>query len=187
MASKPLEAPVRTALLSASAAALLLAGCAHRPPANTVELTVVSQPAGAYISEKGSTLAGLAPLVLQYPMAGLTKDKNGCYVVRGFDARWGSGAASSSAGTVLFCGGGQKFHFVLQRNPADPGLDKDLAFALQLDQRQEDRDNALVEGIAAGFAGAMDARNQQRQPVKIAPINCTSRRNISGTVTTDCN
>lgn len=178
---------MRTALLYVSAATVFLAGCANRPPPNTVVLTVMSQPAGAYISEKGTNTAGLAPLELQYPMAGLTKNKDGCYVVRGFDARWGSGAASSSAGTVLFCGGGQKFHYLLKRNPADPGLDKDLEFALKLEQRQEDRDNALIEGMAAGFAGAMDARNQQRQPVQIAPIKCTSKRTISGSVVTDCN
>lgn len=188
-------------LIALGLAAAFLTGCAtqqaNRIPPNTVQLTVMSEPAGAFIAEKGTTIRGIAPLVLSYPATGVPKDNNGCAVVKGFEARWGSGAAASTNNTLRFCGGGNKFHYVLNRNPADPGLDKDLQIAMQLTQQQQaataqaqaekDRQtDALIEGLAAGFAGAMDAR-AARQPVQISPMRCTSKRTISGSVVTDCN
>ena len=188
-------------LLAAAFTAVLLTGCAtqqaNQIPPNTVQLTIMSEPAGAFISEKGTTTRGMAPLVLTYSASGLSKDNNGCSVVKGFEARWGSGASASTTNTLRFCGGGNKFHYVLNRNPADPNLDKDLQIAMQLTQQQQaaaaqaqaERDrrtDAMIEGLAAGFAGAMDAR-AARQPVQIAPMTCTSKRTISGSVVTDCN
>lgn len=174
--------------------AAVLCGCANRLPANTVEITVVSQPAGAYISEKYSSNAGLSPLVLHYPIAKMEVDKNGCYIASGFDARWGSGAAATSGGTLRMCPPANKFKYVLKRNLSDPGLDKDLAFENQLGQQQQAaqaaqsaKEDAMIEALATGFAGAMDARaaaQQQRQ--QQAPIRCTSKK-VFERVETVCN
>lgn len=166
---------VKTVLIAACVVAL--AGCASRVPANTVELTVVSQPPGAYITEKGTGTGGVSPIVLRYPVAGLPKDKNGCSVVKGFDAKWVSGAVASTNSTLLFCAAGNKFHYVLNRNPDAPGLDRDLQHAQALTQRQDARENTAIEAAAAGFAGAMGAWNasaQQRQPA--APVRCVSKK-----------
>lgn len=165
------------------AAAMALVGCAQRPPPNTVVLTVLSEPPGAYITEKGTSMAGLAPQALQYPLPSLPKDAEGCFVVKGFDARWGSGASASTAPTMRLCGGGMEFHHILKRNPADPGLDKDLDFALKLQQRQDARDNAVVNGVAAGIAASIgDHQHRSNRP---APIRCTTRKTIGG-VETNC-
>lgn len=145
----------------------------------------------------------MSPQIYSYPASLFRKDDNGCIYTHGFDARWGSGAGASSSKNIRLCPtvSRDRFNLVVSRNPADPDLDKDLRFAMELADRKQAaaaqaqaekdrRENALIEGLAAGFAGAMDARaarQQQAQPVQIAPMRCTSQRQISGSVVTECN
>lgn len=176
---------MRIALLPIAATAAFLAGCANHVPPGTVHLTVLSQPAGAYVVDKKVGKGGVAPQTYSYPTAQFAKDQAGCIHVFGFDARWGSGAAATSAPTIRLCPSeGNQFTVTVARNPADPGLDRDLDFALRLDQAQAAKDNARIEGLAAGFIGAMEVRNAQQQ--RMAPIRCTSR-NTFGRIETDCN
>lgn len=196
--------------------ALLIAALASAPAwaqlADTVFVTVTTQPEGAYVTDMNKGMGGIAPQIYSYPAFQFKKDDNGCMYIYGFDARWGSGAAASSTKAVRLCPSVNKAQFgvVVKRNPADPDLDKDLRFALELADRKQAaaaqaeaaaaqaqaaaaqaqaekdrRANALIEGLAAGFAGAMDAR-AARQPVQIAPTRCTSKRTISGSVVTEC-
>ena len=61
-------------------------------------LIVTSQPEGAYITERGTGKSfGTTPVVLFYDAESLLKYKtaNDCYIVKGFDARWVSGATAS--------------------------------------------------------------------------------------------
>lgn len=193
---------MRLAFLAAAAIAAFLAGCATQTPANIVTLTTTSSPAGAYITETGQSNGALSSYTSEWTVAHLEKfkDNKGCYLVKGLSAKWGSGATARSPDVIKLCGGAGNYTWVLNRDPAHPGLHLDLDFALRYtgqqqqlqaaqaaqEAREEARTNAIVEGLAAGFAGAMDARNA-RQPVQVAPIRCTSKRTISGSVTTECN
>lgn len=182
--------------------AAVLTGCAGQP-INTVSLTVSSQPAGAYITPIGEPNGSLATLTRTWKLSEMSrykKDSQGCHLVPGYAAKWGSGAFTASSDYVTICGGAGYYTIVLNRDTSHPGLDRDLEFALKVERhqqhqqqqqaaavaREDARTDAIIEGLAAGFAGAMDAR-AARQPVQIAPIRCTSKRSISGTVTTDCN
>lgn len=167
---------------------LSISGCANQVAPGTVELTVSSQPPGAYITEKNSSNAGVAPVTAWYKIDTLAKDKNGCYLVSGFNARWGSGASTSSGNTLRMCPPQKEFTVVLKRNPADPGLDKDLAFANKL-QRQQQEDgaavgNALLEGIAAG-ATSTNNRSTGSQELRLAPTRCITKQ-VWGRIETEC-
>jgi hypothetical protein len=180
------------------AAALLGCGSASAQLADTVFITVHSQPEGAYITDMLKHAGGIAPQVYSYPASQFKKDDNGCIYTYGFDARWGSGAAASSTKSILLCPSASKdqFYVILKRDPSAPGLDKDLRFSMELADRKQNaaaqvqaekdrRENAMIEGLAEGFAGAMGAR-AARQPVQVAPLRCTSKRTISGSVDTVC-
>jgi hypothetical protein len=61
-------------------------------------LSVYSQPEGAYMTEVSTgRVFGMAPIHVVYNKDGLEKNKDasGCYLVKGFDARWISGATTS--------------------------------------------------------------------------------------------
>lgn len=185
--------------------AALASATAQAQLADTVFITVTSQPDGAYITDMRKGVGGMSPQIYSYPASLFKKDDNGCIYTYGFDARWGSGAAASSTKVIRLCPSVDKtqFRVVVNRNPADPDLDKDLRFALELADRKQAasaqaqaaaaqaqaekdrRANALIEGLAAGFAGVMDAR-AARQPVQVSPMKCTSKRTISGSVVTEC-
>ena len=74
-----------------------LTGCATHST-----LTVTSQPSGASITEAGTGKAlGVAPVVLYYDAH---KDASGCFQVGGLNAKWVSGATTSSEPIIRFCG-----------------------------------------------------------------------------------
>jgi hypothetical protein len=111
-------------------AAIALSGCAS----SHVQLQVNTQPAGAYITEANGTVLGTAPVLTQYPRESLKKhnDGRGCSVVKGFNAQWVSGATATTGPTVRLCGKDDLFNITITRNTSEPGLDKDLEFALRL-------------------------------------------------------
>ena len=121
---------------------LAITGCA-KP-----KLTVFSQPEGAYISDLSGNAFGVAPVTLNYNLDDLKKhrDSNGCFLVGGIQGTWPSGASSSS-GTIKLCVVSTlSFNVTINRRPESPGLDKDLQFALQLQQARQQsiqqKDNA---------------------------------------------
>lgn len=184
MPSRSKGMTVKTVLMTACAVAL--AGCASSP-SNMVTLIVSSQPAGAYITPIGEANGRLATLTRAWQpaeMARYKKDANGCHLVPGYAAKWGSGAASVSPNYIAICGSAGEYTYILNRAPSHPGLDRDLEFALKVEgqmRRQahatEARQNAAVEAAAAGFAGAMGAWNasaQQQRPA--APVRCVSKK-----------
>ncbi len=193
--------------ITMAAGAAMLTGCATQPVAivrgtpSRIILAIHSQPSGAYITENVNKKGGIAPQLYSYPLDQFRKDENGCIYVAGFEARWGSGASAVSPKVVKMCpSASNEFNVVLKRDPADPGLDKDLEFAARLDQQkqaaqeqraaaQERKEAAIIEGLAAGFAGAMDARAaaaQQPRVERVAPMRCTSKK-VLGRIETECN
>ena len=157
---------------------ILAAGCATQ-----ASLTVTSQPEGAFITEKGTGNSyGIAPVIVVYDSAVLVHHKapDGCYLVKGFDARWVSGAAASLE-LVRLCGsnvGSYKISF--SRDPTLPGLDRDLQFALQVQALHAQQQQAKAAQAAAAAALFSAWATTQRPNV-----NCTSTQ-IGNTVQTNC-
>lgn len=126
----------------------LLAGCSPDP----TSLVVKSEPDGAYITANDTGAAlGTAPVKIEYDKAKLLKkankdDKAGCYRVKGFKARWISGATAASTSTIRLCDPvGKSFTVTLQRNTKDPDLEKDLQFARQDKDLQIQQQQAITE------------------------------------------
>ena len=83
-----------------SAFVLLTGACA-----NTYSLVVESEPEGATLTTLGTDVAlGLAPVLLVYEKGDLEKSRqeDGCYRVRGIEARWRSGAMAVM-GPITLC------------------------------------------------------------------------------------
>lgn len=157
--------------------AALLTGCAS----NSVLLYVHTQPPGAYVSEKTSgTAFGVSPVAVTYTRAGLKghKDKTGCSIVKGFDARWVSGATAASEETIRLCGGSDAYNITIQRNPAAPGLEQDLDFSL----RMQNANAVQRQAAAAEAAAAIQLMGVMQQS---APVNCTTMP-IGRTIQTNC-
>lgn len=160
----------------------LLTGCATHST-----LTVSSQPSGAYITETGTGKAyGVAPVVVNYDAKALSahKDASGCYLVKGFNARWVSGATTSSEPTIRLCGSNTgAYTYQLSRDTYTEGLDKDLDFAM----RQSAVRAQQAQAQAAQDAAAIQAWSaiQAAQPKPVTPISCNSYA-IGNSVQTNC-
>ena len=171
-----------------------LTGCATQST-----LTVTSQPSGAYITEAGTGRAhGVAPVVIYYDATALSahKDASGCFPVGGLNAKWVSGATTSSEPIIRLCGSNTGvYRYLLSRDMNAEGLDKDLDFAM--------RQSAVAAQQAQASAANSQANLQmfnlsqqllkQSQPQVLAPsiappsqINCVSRQQ-GNQVITNCN
>jgi hypothetical protein len=161
---------------------VLVTGCATHST-----LTVSSQPSGAYITETGTgTAFGIAPVVLSYDAKALSahKDASGCYLVKGFNAKWASGATTSSEPKIRLCGSNTgAYTYSLSRDTNAEGLDIDLDFAM----RQNTVNAQQAQARAAQKAAAIQAWNaiQAAQPKSVAPINCDSFA-LGNSVQTNC-
>jgi hypothetical protein len=126
---------------------VFVSGCAS----DSTSLTVQSEPDGAYISaiDTGAAL-GVAPVTIEFDKAKLltkaNKDpKSGCFRVKGFSARWFSGATASSKEAIRLCNPvGKKFTVTLRRNANDADLEKDLQFATQDKDVQTQQQQAIA-------------------------------------------
>ena len=165
----------------------VLSGCASQST-----LTVSSQPTGAYITETETGKAiGTAPTVVYYDSKAMAqnKDSSGCFLVKGFNAQWVSGATATSPSAIRLCGsttGAYTFQF--SRDSYAPGLDKDLEFALRQDSvRAQQRQSQAMQNSAAIQAwSAMQAVQPKPViPVPVTPINCTSYA-LGTTIQTNC-
>jgi hypothetical protein len=109
---------------------MLGVGCATQ-----ASLTVFSQPAGAYISAiSPGTRGGIAPFTFYYDGNALKayKGPDGCYLVKGFKARWVSGVSAREQ-NVRLCGSSTgDYNITVIRDPSAPGFEKDMQFALQV-------------------------------------------------------
>lgn len=160
---------------------VMVSGCATQ-----AHLTVMSQPEGAFITEKGTGRSyGTAPVTLFYERAVLLNNKapDGCYLVKGFDARWVSGA-SASLEVVRLCGSDVgNYNISFNRDSAQAGLDRDLQFALQLQtlRVQQQQAKAAQDAATAALFSAW-ANTQKTQQTN---VNCTSTQ-IGNTIQTNC-
>ena len=129
-----------------------LTGCATHST-----LTVTSQPSGASITEAGTGKAlGVAPVVLYYDAH---KDASGCFQVGGLNAKWVSGATTSSEPIIRFCGSNTGiYRYLFIRDAKAEGLDKDFDFSM--------RQSAVAAQQAQAQAKA--ANSQAQVPPSIA-------------------
>jgi hypothetical protein len=170
--------PYRKATLAAACVVLVSAGCSTQ-----ASLTLFSQPEGAYLTEKSSGKAyGIAPAKVHYDGAALLKHKgaDGCFLVRGFEARWISGA-TATLDTIRLCGSHiGDYNITFSRNPSQPGFEQDLQFALKLQalRAQQQQAQAAEDAASAALYQAFSSQQQNR-------ISCTTNQ-IGGTVFTNC-
>lgn len=157
---------------------VLFTGCATQ-----ATLSIYSQPEGAYITEVGTGKSyGMAPVAVVYDPASLNLYKNaeGCFMVKGFEARWVSGAATT-INPIKLCGSNVgTYNISLNRDSSLPNLEKDLQFAIQLQtlRAQQQQAQATKDAAAAAFWSALSASQQNN-------INCTSN-SVGSTVFTNC-
>ncbi|MDE2078692.1 MAG: hypothetical protein KGI91_16730 [Burkholderiales bacterium] len=155
-----------------------LAGCSTQ-----ASLTVYSQPEGAYLVEKGSGKSyGVAPTTVVYDASTLKNFRNaeGCYVVKGFEAKWVSGATAALE-LITLCGSSTGAYNITFSRPQDyPNLDKDLQFALQVQSTRALQQQARAAQDAADAAFYNNLIQQQR-----STVNCTSTQ-FGNTVQTRC-
>jgi hypothetical protein len=158
--------------------AVTLGGCSTQ-----ASLTVFSQPEGAYLTEKGSgKVYGVAPATIAYNAAALAnfKGADGCYRVKGLEARWVSGATAELE-LIRLCGASNgSYNITFSRDPKFPDLERDLQFALQIQSTRAQQQQARAAQDAADAALYRNLAIPQRKPV-----NCTSTQ-IGNTVQTNC-
>lgn len=153
--------------------------------APTCQLTIRSQPEGAYITDivSGRGL-GIAPIVLPIDFDKLTFHTSGCYTVGGIRAQWVSGA-QTAYGQLTFCQGQRDYNFLASRDTSQPGLEKDLQFALQLEQLRAEQAQANAANDAAA-AALMGAFSKSLQSYKQQPsVRCYTQA-TGNTVQTAC-
>jgi hypothetical protein len=166
-------------LVLASMAAIIM-GCSTPG----FRLTVTSQPDGAYITSGGAE-SGIVPVVAFWEKQSLEKssrDAEGCFQLKGFTARWASGAVTDVP-VVRVCGEADgDYNFVMSRDMNYPDLEKDLQFALQVQALRAQNAQAEASQVAA-FA-AMWSASKVGQPTQ-KPIRC-STYNSGFTIQTNC-
>jgi hypothetical protein len=149
-----------------------------------VRLTVTSAPDGAYITS-GGPASGIVPVVAFYEMQSVEKsprDKDGCFQLQGFTARWASGA-TTEVPVVRLCGAADgNYNFVMSRDMNPPNLKKDLQFALQVQAVRAQNANAEASQAAA-FAAMWSAAKMGQTTQQ--PVHC-STYNAGSTLQTNC-
>ena len=176
---------------TAIAIVLALSGCATAPKQAT--LTVISQPAGAYVTEAETGMVlGMAPVNLRYDIMALINSPagDGCWLVKGLNAQWASGATSTTGPVIRLCGplyGG--YTFTINRDPSYPNLEADMNVALQVQNlqiqqqiqatqqaqvQQQINQNAAQLGSALGCAlgGGCNSRAPAPTPQIVMPKQC---------------
>ncbi len=101
---------------------------------NHTQLTFVSQPEGAMITEiSAGNKIGTAPTEKSYDAASMSSvDSEGCYKLNGVEARWVSGAVERMPELKLCDGIKVSYRVTLVRPLSYPDLEKDLAVEKQL-------------------------------------------------------
>ena len=107
------------------------------------------------------------------------KDTQGCYVVKGVEARWISGARTI-ADFVRFCGSATgTYTITLNRDASYSDLEKDLQFALQLQAIQAQHD-----AVRQQTAMQLLLNNMNTQPVQ--PYQLPMPPPLRPSVNTNC-
>jgi hypothetical protein len=130
--------------------ACLLVASSASLSAESVTLTVKSDPAGALLYENGKQW-GYAPFALKYTVPKDFKKSGRCVTFKPAFVRWASGAASEPVPVTLCGTNGTKQELVFVRPTGVEGREIDALFALQLQQQalasQQARDQAFANAF----------------------------------------
>jgi len=138
-------------------------------------VTYNTVPPGAMIDYKdGSGTVGLTPTRSEHLL-----DQDGCFTAKGVRATWLSGAQAVTDDQVVFCGhAGEAFGVTLNRPDSYPGIDEDLAAAINF--------QTLAEDVGPDMALSYYRTIQQAQPGKtdINPgVRCRSQQSGNQVIT----
>ena len=163
-------------LIGALSALVLVTGCATTA-SNRYDVVWSSQPEGAMIIEQGTgRQLGIAPVRAQYY---LSNAKVRCMPTQGVTAKWVSGVTVSTLNPYPICGPLRTYSFVLSRPLNASGFEKDMQFALQVQQTramQTQSDVALGLILMGTFNNTLTYRPN---------INCRSYT-VGTTLMTKC-
>jgi len=101
--------------------------------ASNIGLTYKTQPLGAMVSFIDGRQIGETPAKLYYKWDEKYV-RNGCLHIKGFTAKWVSGAQATSPETLRVCNSSGDFEYTLARPTDAPGLEKDMNYAMQTQQ-----------------------------------------------------
>ncbi len=152
-----------------------------------VNLTITSSPDGAYITSE-NPITGIVPVVAFWDkttLDSLKRDGNGCLLLKGFTATWVSGAVTSVP-IIRHCDKSTdgNFNFVMARDMNVPGLDKDLQFALQVENARVQKQQAdAAQAMAYSAMWSAARANQPTYKSTQQSINCTTYGSGSGLYT----
>lgn len=143
---------------------LFLEGCATQ-----ARLAIYSDPPGAEVTELGSsTDFGRAPIIVAYDKRALlngARTANGCYLVKGFEAEWPSGARTQY-GPVSICGNATgSYSITIVRKSSDPDSSVDLDYARRFEESQRQQQAAAA---AAAAEAARKSEATQRELTQLA-------------------
>lgn len=167
-------------------ASIIICGCASQ-----ASLVVHSQPMGAQVSEVGTgQVFGIAPVRVVYNAQALSRHRNssGCYIVKGMQARWISGATAVLDPISLCEGSTGSYTITLNRDTSTPGFDQDMKFSLQVQAVRAQQQQAQAAQDAAASQAFINAMRMMQAPQAAPPpqvqppfvnplsptINCTS-------------
>ncbi len=181
----------------------MLAGCAVTPPrpANELWLTIKSEPPGARITcdatDNSKIAFGFAPTTIVYTISPESR-KAGKLTTKPCTAVWSSGATSVT-GFALNLSIGMNQQITLNRPPGVAGLDKDMQFALQLQQQQQqvgrsqaDENAAIAAGVlglfGAAASGYSQGRSQAASTSSNTKVTCTTSKpmGLGNEIVTEC-
>ncbi len=97
-------------------------------------LTIYTNPIGGYVTEHQTGLvAGISPVTLYFDHAVFAqyKTSDGCFLAKGVEVTWVSGAKATLA-PIKLCGSKWEDYTVTVDRPNAEGLEEDLKFALQV-------------------------------------------------------
>jgi hypothetical protein len=155
-----------------------LGGCASPG----VRLTVTSSPDGAYITSGNGAVSGIVPVTAFYAKQSLKPDDKGCFQLQGFTARWASGAVTDVPVLQHCAEPDGNYSFNMMRNMNAPDFDKDLQFALQVQNLRAQ--TAQAEASQAAALAALWSASTVSQKA-YTPVQCSSYT-IGNTIQTTC-
>ncbi len=116
---------------------LILLSCLFTGCETQARLVISSVPEGANVIDSitGEDF-GVTPRVVYYDTSKLKPDSEGCFYLNGFKARWMSWA-TEQVELVKVCGSTTgTYQIAVNRPSAYPGIEQDMAWALQIQQEQ---------------------------------------------------
>jgi hypothetical protein len=148
---------------------------AQASEAETLQLQILTIPAGAAVVENDTGNSYKAPFAFNYNLANQDRNSSGCFVVKGVIAIWASGARSASPTLIQLCGSGPIWRIQLDRPPGAPNVEADIAVENQLTASQ--RASAILSSLMGGFLQG----NRQRGNIYVPPVIPGTTYNLGST------